>query len=184
MKKLAVVFPGIGYSAERPLLYFARKLAEKEGYEALSLEFSDFPKGIRGDREKMDACVRLALAQTEVQLSAVDPAAYDAVVFIAKSIGTAAATHYAAELATPPSLVLYTPVEATFEIRTKGEGIAFLGENDPWSDTSLVQRLAAESGIPLLMYDRCNHSLETGDVAEDIRILGDVMEKTGDFLRR
>ena len=33
MKKLAVFFPGIGYTADKPLLYYSRKLAAELDYE-------------------------------------------------------------------------------------------------------------------------------------------------------
>ena len=31
--KLAVIFPGIGYTADKPLLYFGRRIAVDCGYE-------------------------------------------------------------------------------------------------------------------------------------------------------
>ena len=30
-RRLAVVFPGIGYHADKPLLYYSRKLAAQQG---------------------------------------------------------------------------------------------------------------------------------------------------------
>ena len=41
MSKLAVVFPGMGYTTERALLYYAGKVAEKCGYKRVSLNFSE-----------------------------------------------------------------------------------------------------------------------------------------------
>ena len=38
-KKLAVIFPGIRYSPECPLLYYAQKLCVREGYEILPLYY-------------------------------------------------------------------------------------------------------------------------------------------------
>jgi hypothetical protein len=40
MKKIAVVFPGVGYTKDRPLLYYAGKLAAANGYELIHLDFS------------------------------------------------------------------------------------------------------------------------------------------------
>ena len=31
--KLAVLFPGIGYHCDKPILYFARELAKQVGYD-------------------------------------------------------------------------------------------------------------------------------------------------------
>lgn len=33
MKKIAVLFPGIGYTCDKPLLYYSAKLAAEKGYE-------------------------------------------------------------------------------------------------------------------------------------------------------
>ena len=40
MKKIAVVFPGVGYTKDRPLLYYAGKLAAANGYELIHRDFS------------------------------------------------------------------------------------------------------------------------------------------------
>lgn len=86
MKKLAVFFPGIGYTCDRPLLHFSRKLAEAEGYESLCLKFKNFPKKDRENRNFIALCAKLAKEQTEKQLSDVSFSSYEQVVFIAKSI--------------------------------------------------------------------------------------------------
>jgi len=47
-KKLAVLFPGIGYHCDKPLLYYAAKLAKSQQYEVLSVPYSGFPEKVRG----------------------------------------------------------------------------------------------------------------------------------------
>ena len=40
-EKLAIIFPGIGYHSDKPLLYYSRKLAKERGYEEIiSLKYS------------------------------------------------------------------------------------------------------------------------------------------------
>ena len=68
MKKLAVLFPGIGYTMDRPLLHFCRRIAANHGYEIKQLHFTGFPSDVRGDREKMELCYILARVQTRDQL--------------------------------------------------------------------------------------------------------------------
>ena len=48
MKKLAVFFPGIGYTADRPLLYYSRRTAAELGYEIRSVAYSGFPADDHG----------------------------------------------------------------------------------------------------------------------------------------
>ena len=48
-KRLAVIFPGIGYHCDKPILYYSRKLAKEQEYkEIISLEYSYTEKNIRG----------------------------------------------------------------------------------------------------------------------------------------
>ena len=43
MKKAAVLFPGIGYSVDRPLLYYSGKMALSRGYEVIRVPYTGFP---------------------------------------------------------------------------------------------------------------------------------------------
>ena len=49
-KKLAVIFPGIGYHKDKPLLYYASKLVSEKGYDVINIEYHDMPQKIRGSR--------------------------------------------------------------------------------------------------------------------------------------
>ena len=44
MKKLLVLFPGVGYSTARPLLYYAKRMGPEKGYEVLELEYRRMPE--------------------------------------------------------------------------------------------------------------------------------------------
>ena len=45
-KKIAVLFPGIGYTCDKPLLYYTGKLAVARGYKLVKVEYGNFPSGI------------------------------------------------------------------------------------------------------------------------------------------
>ena len=81
-KKLAVVFPGVGYHADKPLLYYSRKLAVQYGYEVICAEYGQLPSGIKGDAKKMYGAFEQALAHVEEQLSGTDFAACGRVLFL------------------------------------------------------------------------------------------------------
>ena len=110
MSTLAVFFPGIGYTADRPLLHFCRRLAAELGYEIKLLPYSGFPQQVRGDRSKMEECFRIALTQAGEMFADTDLTAYDDVLFVGKSVGTIVAAKIAAESAAQIRLVLYTPL--------------------------------------------------------------------------
>ena len=37
MKKLAIIFPGVGYTCTKPLLYYTASMAAERGYESSAL---------------------------------------------------------------------------------------------------------------------------------------------------
>ncbi|MBR5370614.1 MAG: alpha/beta hydrolase [Oscillospiraceae bacterium] len=183
-RKLAVICPGIGYHADKPLLYYAAKLAKAQGCEILSVTYCDMPQKIRGDLGMMRDAAARAYAQTEAKLAAYDPAGYEEVLLIGKSIGTIAAAMYNAEHSLRARQILYTPLDETFSFISPGSScIAFVGDADPWSEIRKLQKSADAKQIPLSVYSGCNHSLESGDILRDITILEDVMQKTAQFIQ-
>jgi len=185
MRKLAVFYPGIGYTADMPLLYYSRRLAASRGYEIKLLPYGGFPQGVRGDREKMAACWQLALTQAEAMLADTDLTTYDGILFVGKSIGTVVAARFAARspAAGRIRLVLYTPMEDTF-VYPFDDAVVFTGDEDPWVGgmDSRIPELCHRRGIPCFRIPRANHSLESGDCLEDIRALSCVMEETARFM--
>ena len=193
MKKLAVIFPGIGYHVDKPLLYYARKLATEAGYEEqIKIEYTCTQKKIRGDKEKMKKAFEELYAQAECALKDVRLEEYGDVLFISKSIGTVIAMTYAGKLnCSNIKQLLYTPLEATFlavlsadEVSyTTSNAIAFIGTADPWSNVPDVISLAKGNNIPIHVYDDANHSLETDDTIENLHIIRDVMKKSKIFMK-
>ena len=166
MRKLAVFFPGIGYTVEMPLLHYSRRLAAARGYEIKLLPYGGFPRDVRGDREKMAECYRRALTQAEDMLADTDMTVYDEILFVGKSVGTIVAARLAAKspAADRIRLVLYTPMEDTF-VYAFDRAIVFTGADDPWvgGADSCIPDLCRRRGIPCLGIPRANHSLESVD---------------------
>lgn len=185
MGKLAIVFPGIGYTPDKPLLHYARRLAAEQGYGILPISYTGFPRNILGDREKMAESYRLARTQAEAQLADVDFSTCDDLLLIGKSIGTILAARLASRLPADVRVrqVLYTPMEDTFRYSPEN-AIVFTGTADPWvgGAESRIPALCRERHIPCFVVPGANHSLECGDVLRDIHNLLEVMEETRRFL--
>lgn len=189
MKKIAVLFPGIGYTCDKPLLYYSAKLAAEAGFEVVRVPYGDFPSGVRGDESKKYQCFISAREQSEEILRNVDWEEYDDIVFFSKSVGTIVALSYAAEHGIGVRQVLYTPLAETFRFPvTSGNAdgrtgaIAFHGTADPWAETEEIIRLCEEREIPLYLTPKANHSLERGKVGKDIRTIKKVMRVVEEFL--
>ena len=184
MKKLAVFFPGIGYTVDKPLMHYSRKLAADAGFEIMLLPYTGFPIHVKGDREKMDESFRIALAQSKEMLAGVNLCGYDEILFVGKSIGTIVAAVIAAMSSVPDRIhfVLYTPLEDTFAYPL-GEAVVFTGSSDPWVSRDAISGLCQKAKIPCHIIPDANHSLETGNVRTDIENLGKIMKKTEKFIR-
>ena len=174
-EKIAVIFPGIGYHADKPLLYYSRKLAAEKGYRVIMPAFGPFPQKVKGDEAAMRECAAIALRQAREQLSAEELRAAKTV-FFSKSIGTVAAAAYAAEEGLSPVQIYYTPVAETFAWAKAGCGIVFHGTKDPWVSTDLVRSACETLSIPCVITKGANHSLETGDAVQDLKILRETMK--------
>ena len=135
MKKTAsaaVLFPGIGYTCDKPLLYYSEKIARERGYEVIRVPYGGFPAGVKGDAAKMYQCFVSAREQAENILAEVDWTAYDDILFFSKSVGTVVALSYAAEHGMGARQVRYTPLAETFRFPADPAGaIAFHGTADP-----------------------------------------------------
>ena len=156
MKKIAVIFPGVGYNKDRPLLYYSGKLAAKNGYELRFIDFS----GIKWSKE---------------QLKDMGDMSGDDVLFISKSIGTVVATAYAEKMSINAGQICFSPLEM-IEGFVKEEGAElFCGDNDPMADYKVLERIAKEKRLKIHRIEGGNHSLETGDIFKDIDNLRSVL---------
>ena len=183
--KLAVFFPGIGYTVDKPLLYYSRKIAAELGYEIKLLPYQGFPAKIQGDAGRMQKSFQIALSQAQEMLSETDFSAYDEILFVGKSIGTIVAAKIASDLERKERirLIFYTPLQETFQFEL-GNAIVFTGSNDPWvgREHSKIAEFAAEKGYPCFVIEDANHSLETGNAVKDIENLQLIMKETKRFV--
>ncbi len=184
MKKIAVLFPGIGYTCDRPLLYYTGKLALSCGYEIKKVEYGGFESGIKGNREKMEKAFYSALSQAEKILADVSWNEYDEILFVGKSVGTIVSAAYMKKYNIIGRNIVYTPLEDTF-LFSSGKGIVFHGTKDPWAEnTDTIKKCCEKIGMNLYTIEDANHSLETGDVLKDIDIIKDVLISADDFINK
>ena len=181
--KLMILFPGIGYTNDRPLLYYTGKMAASEfGFTLKKVSYRGLPDKVKGDPVKMKEAFQAALRSAEDDLKELDFSVYSEIVMVSKSIGTAAAGAYAEGHGLCCRNIYYTPLEETFSRIRPESGIAFHGTADPWAGDEAVIRGCEKMHIPLTVIENANHSLETGNVRKDISNLGKIMEQVYQFL--
>ena len=181
--KIACLFPGIGYTCDKPLLYYSRKLFASLGWEVVSVPYGGFPPGVKGNAKKMKKCAEMALEQAEDLLKGIDWPRYDSILFVSKSVGTVVAGAYAARHHVSCRHVLFTPVEDTFSHGVK-DAVVFHGTADPWADSGAIRKACRDAGLPLYITENANHSLETGDLETDLDTVKDAMRIVREYALR
>ncbi len=181
MKKTAVIFPGVGYTKDRPLLYYAGKIAVKCGYELHSVDFSgiDWSKEKLKDRDFLEETLKICLDRTEKALSDIDVRSSD-MVFISKSIGTVVATAYAKERQLDVLQICFSPLELIKDY--VDSAVLFCADADPYAPFTELCRIAEEKDLTMHRIEGGNHSLETGDVLTDIGNLRNMMDSVSKLL--
>ena len=179
MKKLAVMFPGIGYTTDRPLLYYASKLAAKYGYESVRLDFRNIKGGKEAlkNPEKLKTLLGQGIDTAMAGLSETDFSEYGDIIFISKSYGTVIAAAIAKQQGIPAKQVYLTPIASFAQFVQEGNGTAFFGTADPFADADEIERICKDKGLKWHRVPDANHSLETEDVYTNIEVLKEVLRE-------
>ena len=172
---LAVLLPGMGYSADRPLLYYAGRLALEHGGDLLRLDYGECEL----DQSHFAGILEAAL--TAIREAETPEHLY--IVLIGKSFGTIVAGKLMTRLRRPTKLILFTPVRATLPAMNGERFLAFSGTADPHLSTDDISNWFGRSHPQYELYRDANHSLEIeGDTAASIDILSDALGRMEAFL--
>ena len=183
-KKTAVIFPGVGYTKDRPLLYYSGKIAASAGYDLKFIDFSglDWSKDKLRDKSFLAETMEKCMDMTEAALK--DVSDLSGAVFISKSIGTAVATCYARRKSLDVTQICFSPLELIADHVYEGGAVLFCGDDDPYADYAALERIAEEKKLEMHRIAGGNHSLETGDVFTDIKNLEEMMRRVACICRR
>ena len=183
MRKIAVVFPGVGYTKDRPLLYYSGKLAVKHGYELKHIDFTGlkWSKEKLKDRDFLDETMKTCLKMTENSLEELGDISNDEIVFISKSIGTVVATAYAKKKNLKVKQICFSPLELISDYVEEGNAELFCADADPYADFETVHKIAVNKKLNIHRIAGGNHSLETGDIDKDIDNLRIMMQSIARF---
>lgn len=184
MRKIAVIFPGVGYTKDRPLLYYAAKIAANCEYE---LRFVDF-SGIEWSKEKLkdhdflvktlEKCLRI----TEKTLEDTGDLSEDEVVFISKSIGTVVATAFEKKKSLSVKQICFSPLEMIGNFVREEGAVIFCADSDPYADYNSLDSIAKEKKLEMHRISGGNHSLETGDICVDIDNMKSMMQRVAEVI--
>jgi hypothetical protein len=188
--ELGILLPGLGYSCDMPLFYYAELLLHRRRADIVRAEyaynrvagFADLPTGERWSwiTADVEAVVRTAIGQR----------AYDRVVVIAKSIATRALAQCLPLEPTHSqvSVVWLTPLLREDSVRdairsSASSSFVAIGAADPHYDAGYLDTLATSSSCAMVIVPEADHSLVVADDAlASIQALERVISALGTFL--
>ena len=166
MNKLVVIFPGIGYGMDAPLLYYADFLFETKGYDRIYIDYHQYLQDT-----SLTIPQRLnRLRQYELdQLKSICWSKYDTIVFLSKSIGAVEAGWIADQLHLPVKQIFLTPIVEAMPYCTPDTTV-IMGTND--RHYSAYQQHCSTNKTSTLFLPQADHSLEIkNDAMKSIDIL-------------
>jgi pimeloyl-ACP methyl ester carboxylesterase len=158
--RVAFLIPGGEYSAERPLLHFARAVLMKRGWTTQTIWWPERPPQ-RGSQDLRDWFAQLRSFVHGHLSGVLDAEAAPRIALVGKSMGA-----FAAVLAADRSLpgIWLTPLlcdsEVPDDLRRSAAPFLLIGATaDPSWDTELARSL----GRPFYEAEGADHGMETGD---------------------
>ncbi len=185
---LAVFLPGLGYTCDMPLFYYAENLLLQRRYDLLRVEYrygDAFQSGSPAEQENwlladVAAAIEAALSQRS----------YDRVAIVGKSLGTLAMALLARDGLLPATwtTVWLTPltkipfVGEAISQRT-GPTMVAIGDRDPHYDLPQMDRLTADHGVSVLTVDGGDHGLELpGDAVGSAVVMSEIVQNLEEFV--
>lgn len=188
---LALLFPGLRYTCDMPLLFYASKLLLHKGFDVLQLhtDYTNDKFSNNSPDRQIDWLSEDAGAALQAGLSQRD---YPHLVLVGKSIGTLAMSLL---LLNQPELrsrvtIWLTPLfrlplveQATQQL--SGPALFAGGTGDNTFDAGRLEHLKSVIPAQSLVFDSANHSLEVeGNLARSLEILQELVSGLSDFIDR
>jgi phosphoglycolate phosphatase len=158
-QKLVVLFGGFGYGYDRPLLYYAWRIARQKGTPTVCIQYSRLHQKEATPQQSAERSLPGALHDAEKQI----PGGYAQYILVGKSFGTMVAGAWAkSHPEAACTLLQLTPLPFAYDAIYAGMP-AFMatGTADPFSSEAFRSQLVADPAIETLLVPGGNHSLDT-----------------------
>jgi len=187
---VALIFPGLAYNCDMPLLYYSIETILASGINTLAVDYDysnnpDYMKQLVRERAEW------LIGDIEATLNAVNKEENQKVVcMVGKSLGTLALGHL---IETHESLrdaktIWLTPLVKNPELLEQmlaymKDAVLVIGTKDSHYDSDIIDRLNISTQLSGIVIDGANHSLEIeGDVTKSLRVLMQIVTIVQQFL--
>jgi hypothetical protein len=187
--KVAILFPGIGYTCQMPVLYYATAVLLDKGYDVLWVEYK-YDKSVFSKQSTEESLNWLNFDAEASYNAAMAEGKYKSVVLVGKSLGSFALAHLSKK-GVDAKAVWLTPllgrsgtVDIDFYNNVKEsckEGLFVIGTSDPLYSEEKVNELRQTATVVTI--DGADHSLEIdGSPQKSLEALGKMAEAISKFV--
>jgi predicted alpha/beta-hydrolase family hydrolase len=188
--QLAVLLPGLGYTLDMPLFYYAENLLLEQGWDVLRVEYAyntrpEFQTVPKSERDQW-----LLADTTAAWRAGLSQRRYERVVLIGKSLGTLAMGHLLT-MSDPPAgmgAVWLTPLLSNERLRQQisqygGPSLFVIGTADPHFDPVVLEQMQVATVGEAVVVRNADHGMDIpGDPIASVRAVERVVEALGRFL--
>lgn len=190
-KHLALVFPGLGYTSQMPVLYYPARVLELTGADVLRI---DYAYNLRSEYETLSFAGKMQWLFTDVTAAfqiALSQRSYAKITLVGKSLGTLAMGHILTHGDFSHSLqcVWLTPLLRNERLRDQIKKVphkAFfvIGTADPFYDAGLLKELETSTSGKSVIIPGADHGLEIhADMGRSLQALREWVKKLEIFLK-
>lgn len=177
---LVVLFPGLAYSCECPLLYYAQQSAIEYGHDVLALEYGYQSARAEFKFEEVDQLIDECMQAVERVSSK-----YDHTIFISKSLGTWIAGEVDRRLTDVSVKHIYlTPIEMSLPYIKESAGYVIYGTKDEYFGEEAIRHIQGLQSIRPYPVLEASHSLEVDTVAHSLLVMREIVLLYNDFFEQ
>ncbi len=168
---LAVLFPGLAYTKDSPLMWYSAIAAYEAGYDTLSIEYGFQANHVNATRD----AIELSIEEAKTTLKALQKKkGYRHFIFISKSIGTVISQGIPEISGIQVNdFIFMTPLSQTVTfIKSAGRILVLVGTADPAFRDSDIEQITGLKNVSIVTFPDADHSLEVeGDYGKSLSYL-------------
>lgn len=178
---LVVIFPAENYNSDRPLLYYARKVALLEGHDVLCISYNR----VLTWKDTSSYTIDLEADSITDTVQKCLSKAYKNIYFISKGIGTEVAGIVSYRLGYERiKNVFITPTKFATKHIVNSIGLVVMGTNDDIFPEDCVTKVQENKNVEIISVNDADRHLENmKDISKTLEILGEMVRVYTNFLK-
>ncbi len=187
--KLALIFPGRGYTSRMPLLYYTTYLLLGKQFNVLTIDYDYFGKP-EFETLEWDEKERWLFADVESAFNVVESLTDMRVkLLVGKSLGTLAVGHLLDSFPETRDckVIWHTPLIGLPDLfeqieKHHPESLFVIGSADPYYDKDNLSKLVIATRGHAVVVEGADHSMEVEDVKSSLNVMKQIVESIEAFI--